>query len=81
MITTDRDNSRSPVFTQRDDASPHYSHESCHHWGIISPDSRDAMLQHAEQFSTAGIPFVFDQASLPLAALSLRTLARDWRTG
>lgn len=28
--------------------------------GIISPDGRDAMLQHAEQFVAAGIPFVFD---------------------
>lgn len=28
--------------------------------GIISPDGRDAMLQHAEQFKTAGIDFVFD---------------------
>jgi adenosine kinase len=28
--------------------------------GIISPDGRDAMLQHAEQFHAAGIPFVFD---------------------
>ncbi len=28
--------------------------------GIISPDGRDAMLQHAEQFAEAGIPFVFD---------------------
>jgi len=28
--------------------------------GIISPDGRDAMLQHAEQFKEAGIPFVFD---------------------
>ena len=28
--------------------------------GIISPDGRDAMLQHAEQFKHAGIPFVFD---------------------
>ena len=28
--------------------------------GIISPDGRDAMLQHAEQFVEAGIPFVFD---------------------
>ena len=28
--------------------------------GIISPDGRDAMLQHAEQFNTAGIPFLFD---------------------
>ena len=28
--------------------------------GIISPDGRDAMLQHAAQFCAAGIPFVFD---------------------
>lgn len=28
--------------------------------GIISPDGRDGMLQHAEQFADAGIPFVFD---------------------
>ena len=28
--------------------------------GIISPDGRDAMLRHAEQFCAAGIPFVFD---------------------
>jgi adenosine kinase len=28
--------------------------------GIISPDGRDAMLQHAEQFAAADIPFVFD---------------------
>ena len=28
--------------------------------GIVSPDGRDAMIQHAEQFVAAGIPFVFD---------------------
>jgi adenosine kinase len=28
--------------------------------GIISPDGRDAMLQHAVQFNAAGIPFLFD---------------------
>lgn len=28
--------------------------------GIISPDGRDAMLQHAAQFKAADIPFVFD---------------------
>ncbi|MCC6207009.1 MAG: carbohydrate kinase family protein [Gammaproteobacteria bacterium] len=28
--------------------------------GIISPDGRDGMLQHAEQFFEAGIPFIFD---------------------
>ena len=28
--------------------------------GIVSPDGRDGMLEHAEQFAEAGIPFVFD---------------------
>jgi adenosine kinase len=28
--------------------------------GILSPDGRDAMLQHAEQFAAAGVPFIFD---------------------
>ncbi len=28
--------------------------------GIIAPDGRDAMVQHAEQFAKADIPFVFD---------------------
>ena len=28
--------------------------------GIVAPDGRDAMLQHAEQFAAAQIPFVFD---------------------
>ncbi len=28
--------------------------------GILSPDGRDGMIQHAQQFAEAGIPFVFD---------------------
>jgi adenosine kinase len=28
--------------------------------GIVSPDGRDGMIQHAQQFAAAGIPFVFD---------------------
>ena len=28
--------------------------------GIVSPDGRDAMLQHSAQLQAAGIPFVFD---------------------
>ena len=28
--------------------------------GIVSPDGRDGMMQHAREFDTAGIPFVFD---------------------
>jgi adenosine kinase len=28
--------------------------------GIIAPDGRDGMIEHARQFSAAGIPFIFD---------------------
>ncbi len=28
--------------------------------GIISPDGRDGMIEHASQFADAGIPFIFD---------------------
>ena len=28
--------------------------------GIVSPDGRDGMLSHAQEFNDAGIPFVFD---------------------
>ena len=28
--------------------------------GIVSPDGRDGMLLHAQQFADAGIPFIFD---------------------
>jgi adenosine kinase len=28
--------------------------------GLISPDGKDGMLAHAEEFSKAGIPFIFD---------------------
>lgn len=28
--------------------------------GMVSPDGRQAMIDHAEQFSAAGIPFIFD---------------------
>lgn len=28
--------------------------------GVVSPDGRDGMVQHAEQFVEAGIPFIFD---------------------
>lgn len=28
--------------------------------GIVAPDGRDGMIEHAEQFAEAGIPFIFD---------------------
>jgi len=36
-------------------------------FGIVSPDGREAMLQHAEEFAAGGIPFIFDPGqALPL---------------
>ncbi len=35
--------------------------------GIVSPDGREGMIQHAAQFSRAGIPFIFDPGqAMPL---------------
>ena len=35
--------------------------------GIVAPDGRDGMLQHAAQFAAAGIPFIFDPGqAMPL---------------
>ena len=35
--------------------------------GLVGPDSREAMVRHAEQFAAAGIPFIFDVGQgLPL---------------
>ena len=35
--------------------------------GIVSPDGRQAMIDHADQFAEAGIPFIFDPGQgLPL---------------
>jgi adenosine kinase len=63
MIMTDRDNNQITAFhpgammqahitkiAKRDDIK----------LAIISPDGRDAMIQHAEQLKAADIPFVFD---------------------
>ncbi len=37
--------------------------------GIISPDGRDGMIEHAAQFVAAGIPFIFDPGQgLPMFA-------------
>ncbi|HEU4593303.1 MAG TPA: carbohydrate kinase family protein [Steroidobacteraceae bacterium] len=35
--------------------------------GVVAPDSRQGMLEHAEQFKAAGIPFIFDPGqAMPL---------------
>ena len=87
MIMTDRDNNQITAFhpgammqahQMRIEARPDVK------LGIISPDGRDAMLQHAEQFVAAGIPFVFDPGQgLPMfdgAALAQFVEQADWVT-
>ena len=63
MIMTDRDNNQITAFHPGAMMQAHVTPVVARKditLGIISPDGRDAMLQHAEQFSAAGIPFVFD---------------------
>ena len=63
MIMTDRDNNQITAFHPGAMSQAHLSEVVARHdikIGIISPDGRDAMLQHAAQFKAAGIPFVFD---------------------
>jgi adenosine kinase len=63
MIMTDRDNNQITAFHPGAMSQAHLSEVAARQdikIGIISPDGRDAMLQHAAQFKAAGIPFVFD---------------------
>lgn len=63
MIMTDRDNNQITAFHPGAMMQAHVTRISARDdvkLGIVSPDGRDAMLQHAEQFNAAGIPFVFD---------------------
>ena len=63
MIITDRDNNQINGFHPGAMSMAHQNKVTADIGaavGIISPDGRDAMVQHAEQFKAAGIPFVFD---------------------
>jgi adenosine kinase len=63
MIMTDRDNNQITAFHPGAMMQAHVTRiepRADIRLGMISPDGRDAMLQHAEQFHAAGIPFVFD---------------------
>jgi adenosine kinase len=68
MIMTDRDNNQITAFhpgammqAHRMQVQPRDDIKL----GMVSPDGRDAMLQHAQQFKAAGIPFVFDPGPGP----------------
>lgn len=63
MIMTDRDNNQITAFHPGAMMRAHQRQVQARSdikLGIISPDGRDAMLEHAAQFKAAGIPFVFD---------------------
>lgn len=63
MIMTDRDNNQITAFHPGAMMQAHQTRIEARgdiKLGIISPDGRDAMVQHAQQFKAAGIPFVFD---------------------
>jgi len=63
MIMTDRDNNQITAFHPGAMARAHLNEvpaRSGVRLGIVSPDGRQAMLEHAAQFHAAGIPFVFD---------------------
>ncbi len=63
FITTDMDDNQITAFHP---GAMNHSHEnnidgvqSCS-LGIVSPDGRDGMLKHAQQFADKNIPFIFD---------------------
>ena len=63
MIMTDRDNNQITAFHPGAMQQAHVTRieaRSDIRLGIVAPDGREAMVQHAAQFKAAGIPFVFD---------------------
>ncbi len=70
FITTDLDDNQITAFHP---GAMNYSHHTqvtsapAVTLGMVSPDGRDGMLQHAQQFVASGIPFIFDPGQgLPL---------------
>ena len=63
MIMNDRDNNQITAFHPGAMQQAHITRVAAREdirLGIVAPDGREAMLQHAEQFKAADIPFVFD---------------------
>ncbi|KAA3634719.1 MAG: carbohydrate kinase family protein [Proteobacteria bacterium] len=63
FITTDMDDNQIIAFHPGAMSQAHHNRVSSAEGielGIVAPDGRDAMIQHAGDFSEAGIPFVFD---------------------
>ena len=63
FITTDLDDNQITAFhpgAMNHSQENHIADTSGVKLGIVAPDGRDGMLQHAREFHAAGIPFVFD---------------------
>jgi adenosine kinase len=63
FITTDQDNNQITAFHPGAMQLSHLNKVSDAKdigLGIVAPDGRDGMIQHANQFADAGIPFIFD---------------------
>ena len=63
FITTDMDDNQITAFHPGAMNQSHLNHVADAadiSLGIVSPDGRDGMLQHAQEFHAAGIPFIFD---------------------
>ena len=62
-ITTDMDDNQITAFHPGAMSFSHLNpvpHEAGIRLGLVSPDGKDGMLQHADQFAEAGIPYIFD---------------------
>jgi adenosine kinase len=63
FITTDQDDNQITAFHPGAMSFSHFNQvgEAADvRIGIVSPDGREGMIQHAAQFAEAGIPFIFD---------------------
>jgi adenosine kinase len=63
FITTDLDDNQITAFHPGAMSMSHLNHVADANevsLGIVSPDGRDGMINHAREFAEAGIPFVFD---------------------
>ncbi len=63
FITTDLDDNQITAFHPGAMSYSHHNHIADARdvgLGIVAPDGRDGMIQHAHEFAEAGIPFVFD---------------------
>jgi adenosine kinase len=63
FITTDLDDNQITAFHPGAMAHSHLNAvpaDGSIDFGIVAPDGRDGMLQHAQQFAEHGIPFIFD---------------------